>query len=445
MALLTMLGFSFVLSGFRFDTGFIVLEPWLVVLPTCLAVWLTRVAMSRRVAPLDAIGYFALALLFSAWLSYFGAIDVTTWLKRAMKITWLFGLYLLVTNWAADKRALAALVKGALWGCALAAATMSYQLFQASQVRTSLLYLFGVSGTFANSNEGATFMAIVVLIGLSLYAAGVFHGVATKRGMLLLLGACVVGIVVTRSRTAVVGLVAVGAMFFVHDAKSRPLVLGLFATLITLALVPSTSVIMDRLLGTVGVSGDEAFDEFIQGGTATRLYLLQLYWTAIEAYPIFGIGAGNYGFLEQTGLNFPPPPADVLQTVVQGDHLRLSSHNGFMNWWVETGTIGVVAFVAVLLYSIFALLRARRVSQRCGPVDAWWLAMSRGALAGLLMFIITNFTGEFGVSEIRLWLLLALSTLSIRELRRSISQAPPRGPRRVTWQSRTAAPAVRSR
>ena len=251
--LLSALAVSFVMTGRRMDTSFIVLEPWLVLFPICLLMWAGEIVVTRRVVPLDRIGFFALLVVVAAWLSYFGALDVMTWLKRAMKVTWLFGLYLLMVNWASGERQLRALIRAGLWGCAGAGVAIIVQMTVrwASQGYGEV---FGAAGTFANSNEAATFLAIFVVMGLALYASGRHQAIMHRRALLFLIGTCLMGILFSRSRTGLLSSTAVSALLFARTPRVRRLVLASFVVILILAVTPSTAVLLNRLLGSVGVS-----------------------------------------------------------------------------------------------------------------------------------------------------------------------------------------------
>lgn len=413
--LVSALTFSFVWSGWRRDTGFIVLEPWMIVLPMCFVVWAGEVVVRRRLTRLDGVGILALFVMLTAWLSFLGAVDVLTWLKRASKITLLFGLYLLLVNWANEKRQLSALIRAGFFGCAVAGATISMQMTRA-WLSYGLIDVFGAPGTFANGNEAATFLALFILVGLALYASGVHSEVVNRRALFATLSVIAVGVLLTRSRTGVVAVIAASAMLFIRTARVRRLVLGAVALLVVLGLITPTRIVVDRLLATVGMSGNEEYDAFIQAGGVARIYLLEVYWTVVKANPVFGIGAGNYGFISSLGIALPSPPAGLM--ISAETLLNLSPHNGFISWWVEAGTVGFGAFLVSLLYSVFALARARRRWLKQQRGDRWWYAVATGALGGLVVFILTNLTADFGVSEVRYWLLLALTTICVRHLRK---------------------------
>lgn len=410
---LVLSGFAvcFVMTGRRFDTGFIVLEPWLMLFPLSLAMFVGNAAITKTLQPLDRIGVLALLVMVTAWLSYFGAIDVMTWLKRAMKVTWLFGLYYIVVSWASEPRHLRTLLRASFWACA-AAATATIGQATVRWTAGGFGEVFGAAGLFANSNEGATYMALFVVMGISLYAARVHQRVVTRPSLLLLLCIIGLGILFSRSRTGLMSALAVSMLLFIRTARVRRLLVLVLAFLVLLALTPA-AVLLSRLTGTLGISGDENLDAFMRGGDVGRLYLVQLYWTVIKAYPVFGVGAANYGFINQLGLAFPQPPPGL--DLSPETYLRLTSHNGYVNWWLETGTLGFAAFAGSLICATVSVWRARRLAVR--DPDPWWRAVATGTFGGLIVFMLTNFGGEFGVSETRYWLLMALTSISVRHIK----------------------------
>ena len=91
-------------------------------------------------------------------------------------------------------------------------------------------------------------------------------------------------------------------------------------------------------------------------------------------------------------------------------YLGFSSHNGFLNWWAETGTVGFLPFLGSLIYAIWALWRLHRRES----LSVQWAALALVVVAAISVFIVTNMTGDFGVSEATYWVLLAIASIVLR-------------------------------
>jgi O-antigen ligase len=408
--LVTMLAISLVLTGWQYDTGLIMLEPPLVAIMACGSFWLLDTVKRKklRVQKLDVVGLWALLVVVAAWLSFFGAVDTMTWLKRAMRVTCLFGLYLYLVNKVSRREDVMAFIRGGLFACAVAALVLVEEVME-------LLYngglsdYFGPAGTFVNTNEAATYVALFVVIGTALYALGEYIDVMDRRAFIFTMSLSVVGVIVTRSRTGLAAVIVTPAVLFAWSRRVRRVLVAAAVFVVITSAAPLVRMFEDRVLGTFGMSGDEGYDEFVQTGNEERLYLLELYWNVIKAHPVFGIGAGNYPFIGSLGLDLPLPSARPGWTPVD-PYGGVSSHNGFVSWWAEAGTVGLVPFVA-------ALLCAGRLTWRAGRhrlLAPWWRAVGTGVLGALAVFVMTNLTGEFGVSQARYWVLLALASIVAR-------------------------------
>jgi len=415
--LISTLALSFIFSGLRQDIGLIYIEPWMIVVVICFLNWPMRLLQGERPSiHFDKVGFFALFVVVSAWLSVFGAVDLATGLKRAMKILLLFGVYLYLVHQLRHERQFLAFIRASFLACALTVGMLIIQRLRdlATGQTFEMMQWAGAPGTFANASEGATYIAIFLVIAVSLYSLRIHERVMSHRLFILFACLFVLGLILAMSRTGLLAAAGVTALLFVRNKRLRPvLVFGVVAVAAALTL-PVTRFWFNRILGTLGLSGDPEFDLFIQAELVDRVYLWSVYWEVIKAYPVFGIGAANYGFFEKLRLDWPATPEGTMRDLT-GIQFVASSHNGFLSWWVEAGTVGIVAFVGSLVCAavmLRGLLRSRSLS-------AWQRALGLGTYGGLWVFVLTNLAGEFGVSELRYWMLLAFASVVLHQAKES--------------------------
>lgn len=415
--LISLLALSFVLTGLRRDIGFITLEPWQIVIVFCFTSWALETVRHRR-SPLtlDKVGLLGLLVVVGALLSFFGALDVMTWLKRAVRFVLLFGLYLYLVSHVRSQSQLAALIRSSLVACALTSLVLFVQFFQTLYYEGAFFAWsdWNLRGTFANLNEGATYLAMFVVLAAAVYSQGVHHELMGRRVFMIAAGLSALGLVLYRSRTGLPVTVAVGILLFAGNKRIRRLLLIASLVLALTWNLPFARFLRGRLLASFNASGNPEYDAWVQRGILERMYLFRIYWETIKAHPVFGIGAANYGLIRKLNLNVPPPPAGIVSGNLV-DYLGTSAHNGYLSWWAETGTVGFVPFVGSLGYAIWALWR---LQQRC-LASPWWRAVLLGTLGALLVFVLTNVTGDFGASEVRYWLLLALASIVLQQLKES--------------------------
>jgi O-antigen ligase len=210
---------------------------------------------------------------------------------------------------------------------------------------------------------------IALSLALALITAGFFA--TQSRGGLLALGFALIAafVLLPRYRARIVGLAVVAGM-------------GLAAWL------PSNPEALDRLT-QIGGSGSGRRDEWTVA------------WRIFGEHHLTGVGAGNFTSIE---------PRYVLEPGSLS-HVRLIAeaptkvHNAYLQFLAETGVIGLVAFLLVLLGSLHACWLAARRFDALGHRDHADLA--RAILIATIgmaaaMFFISN------ADDYRLWVLFAL-------------------------------------
>jgi len=215
---------------------------------------------------------------------------------------------------------------------------------------------------------------------------------------------------------------AVGARWLAGRLASGPgrrqaillfatIVLGLVFVLglLRLGIVPQAMV--DRLT-SVGLSNRSAVERLLWSRDALGV---------VRDYPILGVGGGGW--------------ATVYSQYQSYSYFTREIHNDFLEIWVETGTIGFAAWLALLAASGWAVYRLSRRERR--PL----VAGLAGAVAALVFHCGIDFNLALGATGIALWAFLGIldgldpaappprSRAMKRPARTAAAPPPPFGPR----------------
>ncbi len=150
-----------------------------------------------------------------------------------------------------------------------------------------------------------------------------------------------VGLLLSLSRGGWLTFVVIAVIYIAFFAKERVRLTGLVAGAVLVLIVTSVPFLQKRAVSVY--VGDKS--------TESRISLWHTGLNMVKTSPI--LGKGLQGF----EANFDKYNTDPTQ-----DKINLA-HNVFINFWVETGLLGVIAFVLV---SIFALYRAWRTKGLLG-------------------------------------------------------------------------------
>ena len=174
----------------------------------------------------------------------------------------------------------------------------------------------------------------------------------------------------------------------------------------------------------------------VGGGSSGRSDLWKVGYEVFKAHPIAGVGIGNFIVVEphyalQSGFLDRPGYINITPQIV---------HNTYLQLLAETGVIGLLAFVAVIVGFLRIAWQACRRFERIGHSE--YSDLTRAvvlATVGMLsaLFFITN------VTDLRLWVLLGLAPVMLGVAKR-MDPAPPVG-RRSARLRRRARPRSRVR
>ena len=221
------------------------------------------------------------------------------------------------------------------------------------------------------------------------------------------------GIILTASRSAVLGLGAAGvtAVFLAPRAR-RTLVVGCGALGVVLLLMLARDHLFWDRAATLNKTGQSEMDE----SAASRLLISAANWKMFQDYPF---GAGHRG---NEVLSPRYMPRELL-TNFNGGAVR-SAHNTFMAILVDQGIPGTLIFILLALWAAARLLYLRSLDKAGLPPMLGALRASVGA--SLVAYIVSGLFVNLLKSEVALWLMAMLATLDVICQRWAFTHLPMR-------------------
>jgi O-antigen ligase len=239
-------------------------------------------------------------------------------------------------------------------------------------------------GPFAQSNEFGRYLMLLVVMGVALYP----HLERRLRGpMLVVLGASGIFLLLTYTRTALVGTAA--GLLVVGFVQSKRVILGLLvAAAIGLAVVPGAAGRFTELAPTDSTATSD-----------TSLGWRLSYWTEIlplaKKNPVTGIGLNG--------------------TQYETDEQK-QPHNDFLRAYVETGLLGLGAYVAALAGMVGLGIRAVKRTAR-GTLER---GAATGFLATAVAFVAVSAVANVISNVVVLWYLFAYAAVAAAIAHQSI-------------------------
>lgn len=273
------------------------------------------------------------------------------------------------------------------------AATSAYGL--ALRPEASAADLARVTSTIGDPNV----LAAILVAGFSLAGAAIF---ALRGSPGLRLGAgvaaalCLSALLLTGSRG---GLVCFGAALLMAI-----LIAGRWRARLALIAVLVTAGSLAYLTLYAPPEIRERFGSATQGEIQQqegRFTLWAVGWRVAQDEPLTGIGAGNF---KEVSARYVLEPGTVFRTDRVIDNPG-GVHNTYLQLLAETGVVGLGLYLAIVLSSLAAGLRAARIFERIGD---WSMEiMARGTVVAMTGVLVANFfIGQESGKVV--WLLLAL-------------------------------------
>jgi putative inorganic carbon (HCO3(-)) transporter len=246
-----------------------------------------------------------------------------------------------------------------------------------------------ISGPFAQSTAFGRYLMFLLIFGIGLYRH--LSG-KLRAAMAVLLGLSFVLLWLTNTRSAILG-VAIGLVVVALVERSAKLLvaLGLIAVL-GVALLPAVGDRFAQLADARAVGG---------APTGNTLAWRLGYWSEIvslaDRNPVTGIGPN--------------------MTQFQTDEAK-KPHNDFLRAYVETGIVGLLAYIAMVVLLLQAGLRALRRA----PPDTLARGIAAGNLGCVVAFIAVSAATNVLSSVATMWYLVSFAAVASAPLHKRLTE-----------------------
>jgi putative inorganic carbon (HCO3(-)) transporter len=347
--------------------------------------WFIR-ALARRDREVSPGGQINLALtlyLAFAALSLIVAQDVGLSLFELFLLLQMYLVYVYVTNFVRTRKDLMFVVSLLLIGALLESWVMIALRLTGvpsslAGLTTSHIHVLArerdgavrIGGTVGSPNNAAGYLSLLLAPAASVLSTSL--GRAQKLLATAVLGFGGVALILTSSRGGWGAFAFSIGMLCVFACYRRRLSLGVpIAVIVVLALlyVPFRSAISDRLLGEDS------------GSAESRIPLMKLAFRIIEDNPVLGVGCNNFPL--------------VMNRYVTSDFRRqflYTVHNKYMLVWAETGTCGLLAYLAFFLGTLRTGWRCWKLNDRL--LSPLALGLTAALLGHMLQMSVEIFRGR---------------------------------------------------
>ena len=256
------------------------------------------------------------------------------------------------------------------------------------------------AGPVGDTNYFARILVLAAPLGLFL-GAGV-RSSKVRAASMVVAAVITLAILLTYSRGAMLALGVTGLLVLLSGRIKLSPATAIAGLLILVALIPTP---IGQRMATLGsLLGD---DTELDHSTDKRRQLLEVGWRMFTDHPFLGVGAGNFGTHYLRYAN------DVGWTgrdyVATG--LRQYPHNQYLEIAVETGIVGLLVFLATMLFAFFALHRSREILLGRGEEgNAALVTAIAIAISGYLVASVFLHTGYHRY----LWLFLGFAAGAVR-------------------------------
>lgn len=247
-----------------------------------------------------------------------------------------------------------------------------------------------LTGTIGDANELAAVLVAGVVLSIALVGMAVRSPVL--RVTAVVAGAvCAAGLVLTLSRTGLVGLGFAILAGMCIGGRWRP------------------TLVMLGVLAVLGVTAyfaafapEEARERVtrLDGGTG-RTDIWKVGWRMVEDKPIIGVGTGNFAI---SSIHYLLEPGAIERDEFIVDDAKVA-HNVYLQVLAELGVVGLLMFLAVLAFALRSAAQAAARFNASGNVQMEILA--RAVFVAIVTLLAANFFLSDQFSK-QLWLLLGL-------------------------------------
>jgi O-antigen ligase len=248
-----------------------------------------------------------------------------------------------------------------------------------------------LSSSITNPNELASILVAALVLSIGL-AAALREQPLARGGAFAAATLCTGGIFLTGSRGGLVALGVALAAFLVVGARWRGRLLALVVVLAFIGVGYFNYVASPAIRSHVSTVGS---------GTG-RLDLWTVAWRMVEQEPIRGVGAGNFPV---SSVHYLLEPG----AIARSDYIVGSpkvAHNTYLELWAELGLVGLIMFVFVIGFCLYATLKAAGSFARQG--DDRMEIIARAVFVALAGLLAADFFGS-RLTNKEVWLLLGLA------------------------------------
>jgi O-antigen ligase len=243
---------------------------------------------------------------------------------------------------------------------------------------------------------------LVPAIVLAVMLAATARGPGTRALAALSIPVLVLGIVLTQSRGAVIGLGAVIVAALVFARHWRPQI-----ALVALSVLAIGAVAFAAYPEALARMTDNEANK-----SSGRSDLWTVAWRVSDDHPVGGVGLGNFPIVAADYLR-RPGELTAVKLIADRPHVV---HNTYLGMLAETGIVGFALFLAIVLAALEAIRRAARRFDKPGTRPERALAVA--VLVAAIGFLTTAFFLSSGPDP-RMWLLLALGPALLAASERS--------------------------
>jgi len=322
---------------------------------------------------------FMLCILISALKS----IEFSLTVKEIVRWVELIAVYLLAINLITDYKK----VRVILYSMVLSTIVVSICGISSYLAGVERVYIGrpGAYSFFGHPNALAGYVSLIIPVLFGMLVTSVYLWEQITLGAFTVLS--IMAWFLTFSRTAWISLVlAIFFIFILAKVKKRVAILFVMIFVIFAITFLSSNI------------KDDFKDRFILNEAVFRVMLYPIGFNMVKEDLLFGIGIGNYPLLIK---NFTESPA-VIKNDLHGLYLQI---------FVETGIIGLCAFLFWLMFIIQYLVRSMKSLER-----SRYYGLFVGLLGGVIVYLINNLANVLTVHGIHLqWgIILGLAVLVTR-------------------------------
>jgi hypothetical protein len=287
-------------------------------------------------------------------------------------------IYLLVINVISTKNKLRAIINF----------TIIFAVIQSFLVFAQYLLNFGLSMEYYRPSGSIkdlpeTCMMLFFVVPFMIGVTSKTHTIKWKRTVLIMTPFVMLALCITISRAYFISLIILLLIFLFHHVNVRKL--GYYTLAIVFVgffVVAGNSQVIKRSMGLLEIGNLGIWNEATTSMHQRYLSYIN-FGKVFKAFPIFGIGPGNF-YTKSLELGLEPATTES------------GVNNPFMNLALESGAIGLVLYIIILLYTWKSLVKSQRIAQECNDLEMLYYIRSLKYAFGMGIFALQASGISFG-------------------------------------------------